>query len=156
MVKNERPEGVAGMLPRTKSGTTLPDRTPRQQGLARRHFMAGAAGLTGTAVGGGWLVGAPAASAQPAHNRHLSTAAARPIPGGFQLTPGGEVFHVFLPGEGEPSTITNFKGNVAAAIIRGRGTGANAAHAFEVDVRFMDGTFIGLDGRQSVGTFAFY
>jgi hypothetical protein len=117
--------------------------------------MAGAAGLTGTAVGGGWLVGAPAASAHPAKG-HLSTAAARPIPGGFQLTPGGEVFHVFFPGEGEPSTITNFKGTVAAAVIDGRGTGANAAHAFEVDVRFMDGTFIGLDGRQSVGTFTFY
>lgn len=155
MVKKERPEGVAGMLPRVASETTKTDRTQRQ-GLARRHLIAGAAGLTGTAVGGGWLVGAPAASAQPAHNRHLSTAAARPIPGGFQLTPGGEVFHVFLPGTGEPSTITNFKGNVAAAIIDGRGTGANAAHAFEVDVRFMDGTFIGLDGRQSVGTFAFY
>ena len=63
---------------------------------------------------------------------------------------------MFLPGTGEPSTITNFKGNVAATIIDGRGTGANAAHAFEVDVRFMDGTFIGLDGKQSVGTFAFY
>ena len=155
MVKKERPEGVAGMLPGIASETTKTDRTQRQ-GLARRHLIAGAAGLTGTAIGGGWLAGAPAASAQPAHSRHLSTAAARPIPGGFQLTPGGEVFHVFLPGTGEPSTITNFKGNVAAAIIDGRGTGANAAHAFEVDVRFMDGTFIGLDGRQSVGTFAFY
>jgi len=146
---------VAGMLPRA-ARTAMNDETPHQrQGLGRRHFMVGAAGLTGTAVGGSWLA-APAASAQPAHNRHLSTAAARHIPGGFQLAPGGEVFHVFFPGEGEPSTITDFKGTVAAAVIDGRGTGANAARAFEVDVRFMDGTFIGLDGRQSVGTFAFY
>jgi len=117
--------------------------------------MAGAAGLTGTAIGGGWLIGTPAASAQPASG-HLSTAAARPIPGGFQLEPGGETYHVFFPGQGEPSTITDFKGSSAAAIIDGRGTGANAGRAFEVDVRFMDGTFIGLDGRQARGTFAFY
>lgn len=118
--------------------------------------MAGAAGLTGTAVGGGWLVGAPSAAANPATHPQLSTAAARHIPGGFQLTPGGEVFHVFFPGTGEPSTITDFKGSVGTTIIDGHGTGANAAHAFEVDVRFMDGTFIGLDGKQTVGTFAFY
>ncbi|TCC49081.1 hypothetical protein E0H75_21320 [Kribbella capetownensis] len=143
------------MLPRA-ARTAMNDETPHQrQGLGRRHFMFGAAGLTGTAVGGGWLA-APAASAQPAQNRHLSTAAARHIPGGFQLVPGGELYHVFFPGQGEPSTITDFKGKVAAAVIDGRGTGANAAHAFEVDVRFMDGTFIGLDGRQSVGTFTFY
>jgi hypothetical protein len=118
--------------------------------------MFGAAGLTGTAIGGGLLTGVPAASAQTTTGDHLSSAAARPIPGGFQLTPGGEVFHVFFPGEGEPSLITDFKGDVAAAVIDGRGTGANAAHAFEVDVRFMDGTFIGLDGRRSRGTLTFY
>jgi hypothetical protein len=99
---------------------------------------------------------APTASADPGHRRQLSTAAARHIPGGFQLTPGGETFHVFFPGTGDPSTVTDFKGVVGATVIDGRGTGANSAHAFEADVRFMDGTFVGLDGKRSVGTFGFY
>ena len=118
--------------------------------------MVGAAGLTGTAIGGGLLVGAPTASAGSATHGRLSTAAARPIPGGFRLTPGGELFHVNFPGPGDPSTVTDFKGTVAAAVVDGVGTGANAGRAFEVDARFMDGTFIGLDGRQAVGTFTFY
>jgi hypothetical protein len=132
------------------------DRRPRHRhGFGRRDFIRGAAGAGGAAVGAGLLT-APTASADPGPHRHLSTAAARHIPGGFQLTPGGELFHVFLPGTGEPSTITDFKGVVGATIIDGRGTGANSAHAFEVDIRFMDGTFIGLNGKRSVGTFGFY
>ncbi|MEV0802905.1 hypothetical protein AB0I34_34805 [Kribbella sp. NPDC050281] len=136
--------------------TATMDRTPRHRhGFGRRDLLFGAAGFSGAAVGGGLLT-APTASAGQERHRQLSTAAARPIPGGFQLTPGGEVFHVVLVGQGEPSTITDFKGVVGATIIDGRGTGANSAHAFEVDVRFMDGTFIGLDGKRNVGTFGFY
>jgi hypothetical protein len=126
-----------------------------RHGLGRRGFLFGAAGVGGAAVGSGVLT-APTASADPGRHRQLSTAAARPIPGGFQLEPGGELFHVFFPGTGDPSTITDFKGVVGAAVVDGRGTGANSAHAFEVDVRFMDGTFVGLDGKRSVGTFGFY
>lgn len=132
------------------------DRTGQdRQGFGRRGLLFGAAGFGGAAVGGGLLT-APQATATSGGQHQLSTAAARHIPGGFQLEPGGEVFHVFLPGTGDPSTITDFKGVVGATIIDGRGTGANAAHAFEVDVRFMDGTFVGLDGKRSVGTFGFY
>jgi hypothetical protein len=129
----------------------------QREGVARRNVIFGAAGLTGAAVGSGWL-GAPGASAHPAtSHQHLSTAAARPIPGGIQpFGPGTEVFHVLLPGQGEGSTITDFKGHVGVAQIDGHGTGPNVAHAFDVDIRFMDGTFVGLDGRRSFGTFAFY
>jgi hypothetical protein len=147
------------MLPRDASVVTAGQRRSKHQreGVGRRGFVLGAAGLTGAAVGGGWLTGAPAASAHPSRHRHLSTAAARPIPGGIQpLGPGTEVFHVILPGQGEPSTITDFKGEVGVAVTDGRGTGPNAAHAFEIDIRFMDGTFVGLDGRRSAGTFGFY
>ena len=145
------------MLPRSAAVPTAGTGQDRQghdrQGFGRRGLLFGAAGFGGAAVGGGLLT-TPAASAAP--QRQLSTAAARPIPGGFQLEPGGELFHVFFPGTGDASTITDFKGVVGAAVVDGRGTGANSAHAFEVDVRFMDGTFVGLDGKRSVGTFGFY
>jgi hypothetical protein len=145
------------MLPSSAAvRTARTDRTPRHRhGFGRRDFILGAAGAGGAAVGAGLLT-APTAAADPGPHRHLSTAAARHIPGGFQLTPGGEVFHVFFPGTGDSSTITDFKGVVGATVIDGRGTGANSAHAFEVDIRFMDGTFIDLDGKRSVGTFGFY
>jgi hypothetical protein len=128
-----------------------------REGVGRRNFIVGAAGLTGAAVGSGW-VAAPGASAHPStSHHHLSTAAARPIPGGIQpFGPGTELFHVLTPGQGEGSTITDFKGHVGVAVIDGHGTGSNVAHAFEIDIRFMDGTFVGLDGRRSFGTFAFY
>jgi hypothetical protein len=135
---------------------TMDRSTRHRSGFARRDLMFGVAGFGGAAVGGGLLAGTPTAAADPGPRHHLSTAAARPIPGGFRLTPGGELFHVNFPGTGEPSTITDFKGVVGATVIDGRGTGANSAHAFEVDVRFMDGTFVGLDGKRSVGTFSFY
>jgi hypothetical protein len=144
------------MLPRSASvSVTGPERTHHQHhGIARRDFVLGTAGLTGAAVGGSWLGGATTAAADSSHR--LSTAAPRPIPGGFQLEPGGEVFHVILPGQGEPNTITDFKGTVGVAVIDGRGTGANASRAFEVDIRFMEGTFVGLDGKRNFGTFGFF
>jgi hypothetical protein len=80
----------------------------------------------------------------------------RPIPGGVQpFGPGTEVFHLFLPGTGDPSTITDFDGVVGIADITGVGTGANAGHAFDADVRFMRGRYLGLDGRRQHGTFGF-
>jgi hypothetical protein len=144
------------MLPMSATvRTARTDPTPRHRhGFGRRDFILGAAGAGGVVVGGGVLT-APTASADPGTHRHLSTAAPRHIPGGFQLAPGGEVFHVGGPGQ-DPSTITDFKGVVGFAVIEGHGTGANAAHAFQVDMRFMDGTFVGLDGKRSVGTFGFY
>ena len=44
----------------------------------------------------------------------------RHIPGGIQpFGPGTEVFHVFPPGAGEPSTITDFNGFAGVAHITG-------------------------------------
>jgi hypothetical protein len=87
----------------------------------------------------------------------------RPIPGGVQpFGPGTEVFHVFLPGPGaEPSTITDFHGNVALANVDGTGTGTDTTTGnttsllFDVDMRFMQGTFIATDGNTHKGTFTF-
>jgi len=90
-------------------------------------------------------------------------AAPRPIPGGLQpFGPGTEVFHLFLPGEGnEPITIFDFHGFVGLANVDGTGTGidtktgATAPLTFDNDVRFMKGAYIGVDGEKHQGTFGF-
>lgn len=98
-----------------------------------------------------------------------------PIPGGFnaQQTFGlrfpNRFFHLFLPGPGaEPSTIFNFQGKVAILNIHGTGirsefdpeTGKLTDQTFDLpfatDVRFMQGTYVGVDGQQHQGTFAFF
>jgi hypothetical protein len=89
-------------------------------------------------------------------------AAPRHIPGGIQpFGPGTEVFHVFLPGEGnEPSTITDFHGSIGIAMVDGTGkgintkTGATTPLTFDTDTRFMQGVYIGVDGEKHRGTFA--
>jgi hypothetical protein len=97
-----------------------------------------------------------------------------PIPGGFN---GKEAFgprfpdrffNFFLPGTGvEPSTIFNFNGVVTIQSIQGTGTRTELDPItgeilsqtpnlpFATDVRFMNGTYIGVDGREHPGTFAF-
>lgn len=60
----------------------------------------------------------------------------------------------------EPSAITNFHGQVGAAVIDGTGTWKVAGKApetllFDTDMRFMQGVFRGTDGRDHKGTFAF-
>jgi hypothetical protein len=90
-------------------------------------------------------------------------AAPRPIPGGIQpFGPGTEVFHVFLPGRGaEPSTITDFHGFIGIADTQGTGTGTNTHTGatttllFDNDTRFMQGVYIGVDGKKHRGTFGF-
>jgi len=90
-------------------------------------------------------------------------AAPRPIPGGIQpFGPGTEVFHIFLPGRGaEPSTITDFHGFIGIADTQGTGTGtdtrtgATTTLLFDNDTRFMQGVYIGVDGKKHRGTFGF-
>lgn len=122
--------------------------------MSRRQFIATAAGATGAVLGSGlWLPGlALADSAAPRH-----------IPGGIQpLGPGTELFHVFPVAHGvEPSTITDFHGAIGAAEVQGTGTGTNtntgttSSLNFDVDMRFMQGVYIGMDGERHHGTFAF-
>lgn len=116
--------------------------------------MTVAAGATGVVLGSGlWIPGLVLADDN----------APRPIPGGIQpFGPGTEVFHVFPIAPGvEPSTITDFHGSIGAAEIQGTGTGTNtdtgatSSLVFDVDMRFMQGVYIGLDGEKHNGTFAF-
>jgi len=75
--------------------------------------------------------------------------APRPIPGGIQ------------PFGVEPSTITDFHGSIGAAEIQGTGTathtdtGTTSSLVFDVDMRFMQGVYIGMDNETHNGTFAF-
>jgi len=54
------------------------------------------------------------------------------------------------------STVDNFSGLVAGALIQGTGKdNAGNTLEFEVDVRVMQGIYIGLDGSTYRGTFSF-
>jgi len=116
--------------------------------------MTAAAATTGVVLGSRlWMPGLALAHGN----------APRPIPGGVQpFGPGTEVFHLFPIAHGvEPSTITDFHGTIAAAEIQGTGTGTNtdtgstSSLLFDIDNRFMQGVYIGLDGHKHHGTFAF-
>jgi hypothetical protein len=69
---------------------------------------------------------------------------------------------VFSPGPiNEPSQITDFNGLVGITRVFGSGTGKDKATGtpsrlnFQVDNGFMSGLYVGQDGRQHHGTFAF-
>jgi hypothetical protein len=122
--------------------------------LSRRQFMGTAAGATGVVLASGlWMPGIALAD----------NAAPKPIPGGIQpFGPGTELFHVFPIAHGvEPSTITDFHGSIGAAEIQGTGTGTDtdtgttSSLNFDVDMRFMQGVYIGVDGETHRGTFGF-
>lgn len=139
-----------------------------QRLLSRRGFLE-KTGLTAAALAAAGLLpelarsAAITGAASTAHGRNSTTTATPlPIPGGLQLLgPSGPLFHVFLPGTGaEPSTITNFNGFIGWAAVGGMGTHTVIGEApehlpFEADVRFMRGEFVGADGRNHHGAFAF-
>ncbi len=138
------------MLPaRSPTVTVRPLTAGHHHPISRRSFLAAGAGALGVLAGSQVLGADPAFAGHPA-------AAPRPIPGGIQpFGAGTEVFHVFSPGTGEPSTITDFNGFVGVAEIQGKGAGKHSDLTFDVDNRFMTGEYIGLDGRNHHATFGF-
>jgi hypothetical protein len=91
-----------------------------------------------------------------------ATAAPRPIPGGLELTnftfvPTGADVHFLPPGIGfEMSTITDFIGVVGGSETRGTAHGSDGTrYSFDCDMRFMQGLYVGLDGRLHAGSFGF-
>lgn len=88
-------------------------------------------------------------------------AAPRPIPGGFDenfnIVPRNPFIHILPPALGfEMSTITNFQGVIAACEIQGRARGSDGStYTFDTDMRFMQGTYVGTDGRKRTGSFGF-
>jgi hypothetical protein len=94
-----------------------------------------------------------------------------PIPGGIRpFGQGTRLYHVLLPAHpafgnpdpatNDPSLITDFNGHIGLAYVQGMGTHTNLVTGevrhlpFEVDLRFMKGEYVGVDGRNYNGAFA--
>ncbi|HEU5327428.1 MAG: hypothetical protein ACTHMJ_05740 [Thermomicrobiales bacterium] len=128
--------------------------------IARRQLLRGA---VGGAVAFGLGAGLPSLALA---DDHVTTVAPKPIPGG--VSPFGIFIHHFPPVPvlgptpiNEPSQITDFNGFVGITRVLGTGTGINTQTGartrlnFQVDNGFMDGVYVGEDGKQHNGTFAF-
>ena len=72
----------------------------------------------------------------------------------FPLPPPGTPLSALT----EPSEITDFNGFIGDTRIRGAGfgTGFSSALAFQTDMGFMQGEYIGQDGRHHHGTFCVF
>ena len=85
----------------------------------------------------------------------------RPIPGGFDQNfnpvPKDPFIHLLPPAIGyEMSTITDFRGTVVAGETQGKARGSDGTrYAFDTDMRFMEGEYVGRDGRRRWGSFGF-
>jgi hypothetical protein len=132
--------------------------------LSRRNLICGA----GAIAGAGLLRPRPVFADD---NEHAACALANPIPGFVTpFNPFGVVVHhnplshanqLAVAKINDPSQITDFDGFVGLTHIRGGGTGkdsvtgAQTILGFQADMGFSQGSFIGVDGRQHEGTFAF-
>ncbi len=151
---------------------TLPD-SKLIAGLSRRSFFGRAAATSGA------VMLSPGVAAELLAQDEASPGLCDypvPIPHINVPPPGGG--HVYFPGpvsgaaaptdpsgahpEGrDPSLIFNFNGFVGLGDfdLSGTGidltTGATAPYTFHADMRFMDGVFVGTDGVQRRGAFAF-
>jgi len=121
---------------------------------SRRAFIGGAAATAaGASLGSGLLW--PAVGSAAAH----SNRAPKPTTATFKVQ--GITFHVTSFGRGmDPSSITDFKGLVGVADVRGKGTARNPDGSvetllFDTDMRFMKGVYVGQDGALYRGTFGF-
>ena len=147
-----------------------PRSTPHRHGHA--HFWQRALsrrGMIQTTAGAGLLaMGRSLSMPRRAQAAQMNGAAPKPIPGGLDLG-DGNVIHVYLPESGmEPSTITDFRGFAGIHHVQGEGTvttgGGNGLSTptatgdrlvFDADMRFMQGHYLGEDGQEHQGTFAF-
>jgi hypothetical protein len=123
-------------------------------GLSRRAFIGGAAAAGAGASLGSGLLWPTAASAAP-----FSVPPPRPTTA--TTTINGVTFHFdFFGPRVDPSSITDFKGLVGVADVQGTGTATNPDGStetllFDTDMRFMQGTYVGLDGDVHEATFGF-
>ena len=139
----------------------------QEKWLSRRNLLRGAAG---TVLGAG--LSRPKlvyASDDDGDHEQEPCVGPNPIPGGVVgLKPFGIFIHhnplnpaKALADINDPSQITDFDGWVGLTHIRGGGTGtdtttgATTPLAFQADMGFSQGKFIGSDGIQHRGTFAF-
>lgn len=135
--------------------------------IGRRKLVAG----TGAAAVAGTLGVASVPRAASAHSRGRALPAPNPIPGGVDAPPVGRI-HWFLPGptdattpviglsgaglDVEPSTMTDFHGFTAFAVVAGRAKGSDRkTYDVELDVRVMEGKYVAKDGSLRHGAFGF-
>jgi hypothetical protein len=139
----------------------------QQKCVNRRNLIRGAAGAL---MGAGLVRPSQAyADGDDGDSEHAACIGPNPIPGGVMgLKPFGIFIHhnplsaaTPLADISDPSQITDFDGFVGLTHIRGSGlgtdtgTGATTPLAFQADMGFSQGNFIGTDGRKHRGTFAF-
>jgi hypothetical protein len=135
-----------------------------ERALSRRQLLGRTAVLAGAAAGStlGFTKTARAAPPGPG--------VPGPVPGGTTID-GLGLFHFYFPttsnpvgsttvvanGRGDPATITDFNGFIGLGDwTAGTGTDGGGTTLFwAADLRFMDGEYIGLDGRHRQGAFAF-
>jgi hypothetical protein len=128
----------------------------------RRSFLRSMAGFG--LASGFFTPGRTQASPRPDDdgNDKVATALPNPIPGG--ASPLGIMVHHFpvpptgtpLSGLNDPSEITDFNGFIGDTRLRGAGSGTGFPQlAFQTDMGFMQGEYIGQDGRHHHGTFCF-
>ena len=145
----------------------LDRQSAKSDGLSRRSLLRGSAG----AVLGATLSYSKLVFADDDHGVDESAACVgpNPIPGGVVgLKPYGIFIHHNplnpakpLADIHDPSQITDFDGFVGLTHIRGGGTGTNTQTgattmlAYQADMGFSQGTFVGTDGRKHRGTLAF-
>ena len=136
----------------------------QQKYVTRRNVIRGAAGA---ALGAGLL--RPKLVYADEDGGNSEGGGPKPIPGGVTgLKPFGIFIHhnplnpaTALANISDPSQITDFDGFVGLTHIRGGGTGTDTTTgaptrlAFQADMGFSQGKFIGADGQQHQGTFAF-
>ncbi len=130
-----------------------------KRAFSRRQFLA-----TGGVSAFGLMVASGIGFPKLTQADTLPTVLPRPIPGGFHAHNSTELFHAFAPlaaRGNDPITITDFHGFIAAAEITGHGTvtypgGSTGRLFFDNDMRFMQGHYIGVDGREHNGTFGFF
>ncbi|MFW2384116.1 MAG: hypothetical protein ACN4GZ_20355 [Acidimicrobiales bacterium] len=150
-----------------QDGCTLPSGR-----ISRRKLLTGAGAVT--AAGAAAAVGVAGPAAATTIPRHPSPLP-RPIPGGVPLDPEdpeNSLIHWYLPGptdavspilglqgmglDVEASSITDFQGEVAFAIVSGEAqTSNNETLQVEFDVRVMEGRYVGEDGNEHNSIFAF-
>jgi hypothetical protein len=119
--------------------------------LSRRAFLGSMAGVAGAAAGASLVpTGVLAKESNPAPKPTKNTVALNGVT--FSVT-------FFAPGV-DPSSIWDFNGVAGVADVQGTGTATNpdGSHEtllYDTDVRFMKGTYVGMDGRVHKGTFGF-
>jgi hypothetical protein len=135
-----------------------------QRALSRRQLLVGSVGVVGAAAAASPFGAGLARAAAPGAGQP------NPIPGGTQID-GLGFFHFNFPttsnpvgattvvenGRGDPSTITDFNGFIGLGDFGG-GTGkdqSNTTLYWAADVRFMDGEYVGTDGRHRQAAFTF-